>query len=256
MAEAISQYPDSDFSEDESSTFDDLFIQASNHIRKITDRLNNNQLLELYGFYKQGTEGQCNTPKPGWLDGRGRKKWDAWHALHDMPKEEAQQKYVTLVRKLDPDFIPIDKVQRSKGETWVTVSSLLRPQEAEIKLEDLSLIDAAREDYGNRVAELLKQEPNLKNSSDANGLTALHWAADRNAVNALRSAIEGGISVAVVDDGGQTALHYAAACGHMAATKILLEAGADPLVKDAEDCTPLDLATDEDVRDLLRSHIS
>jgi diazepam-binding inhibitor (GABA receptor modulator, acyl-CoA-binding protein) len=36
-------------------------------------------LLILYSLYKQGTVGDCNTEKPGFLDFKGKAKWEAWN---------------------------------------------------------------------------------------------------------------------------------------------------------------------------------
>ncbi|KAA5771183.1 ankyrin repeat domain-containing protein, partial [Pseudomonas aeruginosa] len=104
------------------------------------------------------------------------------------------------------------------------------------------MLDAAREDCGERVKELLIKKPELKYEKDEDGLTALHWAADRNAINALSAALSGGRPIDAVDECGQTALHYAVSCGHVESTKILTKAGAT-LLEDEEGNTPLDLAT-------------
>lgn len=248
MAEALN-YPDSDFSDDDQSPLDISFNTAADHVRKLTSKLGNNQLLELYGLYKQGTEGVCNTPKPGWLDGRGRRKWEAWRALGDMPSTEAKEKYIALVQKFDPECS--DLIDTKTKEAWVTVSSLRYSPEPELKENELSLLEAARENCAERVTELLSQNPELKHERSEDGMTALHWAADRDATKALEAALNGGCFIDAVDDGGQTALHYAAFCGHLNSTILLVEAGAT-LVKDSEDCTPLDLATDDEVRKVLQ----
>ena len=36
--------------------------------------------LELYGLYKQGTEGDVSTSRPGMFDLKGKAKWDAWNS--------------------------------------------------------------------------------------------------------------------------------------------------------------------------------
>ncbi|KAL0820744.1 hypothetical protein ABMA28_006565 [Loxostege sticticalis] len=251
MAEALPEYPDSDFSDDDQSPLDIAFSEAADHLRKITNRLDSNQLLELYGLFKQGTEGKCNTPKPGWLDGRGRRKWEAWRSLGDMPTEEAKRKYVELLQKFDPDWSEAGASQQpGSKEAWVAVSSLRYSPEPELIQNEMTLLEAAREDCGERIAELLSQNPELRHERDDDGLTALHWAADRDATNALRAAIKGGCVLDAVDDSGQTALHYAASCGHVKATQILVDAGAS-LLKDEDDCTPIDVAADNDIRKVL-----
>lgn len=251
MAEALPEYPDSDFSDEELSPLDFSFNKASDHVRKITSKLNNAQLLELYGFFKQSTEGKCNTPKPSWLDGRGRKKWDAWNNLQDMPSDEAKEKYVEMVQKYDPEWcnVPLQSKDSAK-EAWAAVSSLRYSPEPDLVHNELSILEAAREDLGDRVAELLAQFSELKMERDQDGLTALHWAADRDAVNALEAALKGGCGINAVDNSGQTALHYAASCGHVNSTKLLIKHGA-ALVKDEEDCTPLDLASDDEIKKIL-----
>ncbi len=66
----------------------------------VADKLSNEQKLEVYSLFKQGTIGDCNTDKPGMLDFKGKAKWDAWNAKKGTPKEEAQQSYIDLVSSL------------------------------------------------------------------------------------------------------------------------------------------------------------
>lgn len=245
---ALPEYPDSDFSDDDQSPLEVSFNKASDHVRNITSKLNNNQLLELYGLYKQSTEGKCNTAKPGWLDGKGRRKWEAWRSLADMPTKEAKHKYIDLVQKYDPDCELIE--QAGPKQQWVAVSSLQKSPETDLVHDELSLLDAARENLGLLVSEIISKNPSLKDERDEDGLTALHWAADRNATSALEAALQSGCDINAVDNSGQTALHYAVSCGHINSTQILINAGAK-LLKDEDNCTPLDLATEEEIRNIL-----
>ncbi|XP_047030664.1 acyl-CoA-binding domain-containing protein 6 [Helicoverpa zea] len=251
MAEALPDFPDSDFSDEELSPLEISFNKAADHVRKLTGSLDNNQLLELYGLYKQGTEGKCNVPKPGWLDGRGRRKWEAWRSLGDLPSDEAKQKYIALVQKYAPELTDLS-TEKELGvkETWIAVSSMRKSPEPELIHNELSILDAARENCAERVTQLLAEHPELRHEKDDDGLTALHWATDRNATKALQAALDGGCPVDAADECGQTALHYAASCGHVESTRILLKAGAS-LLKDEDDCTPLDLAADDEIRKIL-----
>ncbi|MCL4116177.1 UNVERIFIED_CONTAM: hypothetical protein GTU68_013255 [Idotea baltica] len=54
------------------------------------------ELLQIYGLYKQATCGDNNTDKPGMLDFKGKKKYESWSDNKGMSKEEAQTKYVNL----------------------------------------------------------------------------------------------------------------------------------------------------------------
>lgn len=66
----------------------------------ITQRPDNAALLQLYGLYKQATEGDVATEKPGFSDLVGRAKWDAWNKLQGLSHEEAMQQYIDLVTSL------------------------------------------------------------------------------------------------------------------------------------------------------------
>jgi len=57
-------------------------------------------LLRFYAFYKQGTIGRNNQPKPSFWDVVNRVKWQAWADLGDMSKEQAMQEYVDELKKV------------------------------------------------------------------------------------------------------------------------------------------------------------
>ncbi|RME27484.1 MAG: acyl-CoA-binding protein [Deltaproteobacteria bacterium] len=57
-------------------------------------------LLELYGLYKQATEGDVSGKRPGMFDLRGRAKYDAWAARKGMSREQAMDEYVRVVERL------------------------------------------------------------------------------------------------------------------------------------------------------------
>lgn len=250
MAEALPEYPDSDFSDDDQTPLDISFNKAAEYVKKLTNKLDNNQLLQLYSLFKQGTVGKCNTPKPSWLDGKNRRKWEAWKSLDDLPSIDAKEQYVALVQKYAPELTVALGNEAGIKESWVAVSSLCKTDEPDLVYNELSILDAARENCSDRVAELLAKRPELRHEKDEDGLTALHWAADRNATAALQAALDGGCPVDAVDESGQTALHYAASCGHIESAQILLRAGAS-LLKDEDDSSPLDVAADEEMKMVL-----
>jgi Acyl-CoA-binding protein len=78
---------------------DKEFQQALKDVRKLSD-LGNEELLQLYGLYKQATEGDVSGPKPGLLDLKGKAKYQAWSKNQGMTQEKAQKAYVALVKKL------------------------------------------------------------------------------------------------------------------------------------------------------------
>jgi acyl-CoA-binding protein len=76
------------------------FEQAAKDIKELAERPDNDTLLKLYALYKQGAEGDVNGPKPGFFDFVGTAKYEAWAKLKGTPSDEAQKKYVDLVKKL------------------------------------------------------------------------------------------------------------------------------------------------------------
>ena len=74
--------------------------QASKDIQTLSERPDNATLLRLYGLYKQGSEGDVKGDKPGFFDFVGTAKDEAWAKLKGTAPEDAQKKYVDLVKKL------------------------------------------------------------------------------------------------------------------------------------------------------------
>ncbi|CAM8996923.1 unnamed protein product [Rhodiola kirilowii] len=60
----------------------------------------NEDLLILYGLYKQASVGPVNTSRPGMFNMRDRAKWDAWKAVEGKSKEEAMSDYIIKVKQL------------------------------------------------------------------------------------------------------------------------------------------------------------
>ncbi|KAH7884376.1 Acbp from Moniliophthora Perniciosa [Phlebopus sp. FC_14] len=53
--------------------------------------------LQYYRYFKQGTIGDVNIPRPGLFDFAGKAKWDAWNDVKGSSKEAAQEEYVKLL---------------------------------------------------------------------------------------------------------------------------------------------------------------
>ena len=52
--------------------------------------MSEDELTQVYSLYKQGSVGDVNIDRPGMLDFKGKKKWDAWDKQKGKSKEEAQ----------------------------------------------------------------------------------------------------------------------------------------------------------------------
>ena len=70
---------------------------ASRTLKKPPD---NDQLLALYAFYKQASNGDVTGDRPGALDMVGRAKYDAWAKKKGLARDAAMQGYADLVDEL------------------------------------------------------------------------------------------------------------------------------------------------------------
>lgn len=78
-----------------------LFDQAAAESKTLSERPSNETLLQLYGLYKQATEGDVNVDPPSNpFDFVSRAKYDAWAGLKGQTQETAMKEYVGLVNKL------------------------------------------------------------------------------------------------------------------------------------------------------------
>jgi acyl-CoA-binding protein len=76
------------------------FDSAVARSKEFSKRPSNEELLSLYGLYKQATEGDVNGDRPGGFDFKAIAKYDAWEELKGKKKEDAQKEYISLVAKL------------------------------------------------------------------------------------------------------------------------------------------------------------
>lgn len=76
------------------------FEAAAARSKELTKRPSNEELLQLYALYKQGSEGDVNEERPGGFDFKAIAKHDAWAELKGKSKEHAMQEYIAFMDKL------------------------------------------------------------------------------------------------------------------------------------------------------------
>ncbi|OGX85886.1 acyl-CoA-binding protein [Hymenobacter glacialis] len=76
------------------------FDAASQRAQQLPTKPSNMVLLQLYGLYKQATEGDVTGDRPGGFDFKAIAKYDAWTGLRGTSKDAARQQYVDLVTQL------------------------------------------------------------------------------------------------------------------------------------------------------------
>ncbi|CAA0838831.1 Acyl-CoA-binding domain-containing protein 6 [Striga hermonthica] len=76
------------------------FEEYAEKVRTLPSSPSNENLLILYGLYKQATVGNVNTSRPGMFNMKEKAKWDAWKAVEGKSQEEAMNDYITKVKQL------------------------------------------------------------------------------------------------------------------------------------------------------------
>ena len=79
------------------------FEQAVERSKELTERPSNEDLLQLYGLYKQATSGNVSGERPGGFDFKGAAKYDAWASLKGTSAELAMEQYINLANRLHGD---------------------------------------------------------------------------------------------------------------------------------------------------------
>ena len=78
----------------------DDFAAAQARVKQLPRAPGADELLELYGLYKQATAGDAQGSRPGALEFIARAKWDAWAARRALDRDGAMKAYVALVAQL------------------------------------------------------------------------------------------------------------------------------------------------------------
>jgi len=216
-----------------------MFELAANHVSSFSSTLSEDTLLILYSFYKQATVGECNIEKPGFLDFKGKKKWEAWKSLGNMTKEVAMENYIQAVAQIDPNW------SENQSSTFGIGVSCLVDNSERVADENKTVFDWVKE--SNIDMTSVNVTPENVNLPDENGMVLIHWACDRGNVKILELLINKGADVNITDSDGQTPLHYASSCCHSDIVKLLLDEKANPTLKDNDGLTAKDVATENEI---------
>jgi len=63
-------------------------------------KLSDENMLKLYGLYKQATVGNNNTEKPSFYQIEAKAKWNAWEGNKGKSQEQAKVEYIAVVEGL------------------------------------------------------------------------------------------------------------------------------------------------------------
>jgi len=80
-------------------------------------------MLKLYGLFKQATQGPCTAPRPSFLNQKGRSKWSAWHSLGGMSSKDAKLGYIECLSSMKPEWN--EKILKKETRAGPVFSSLV-----------------------------------------------------------------------------------------------------------------------------------
>lgn len=233
------------------------FNLAANYIQSHHQQFSKENLLKFYGFYKQVTTGSLDekkNPRPSFFRVSERSKWDAWNALKNISEEEARESYVNLLNELKPEWREEVEPSTKNKQSFGVAVSCLRPNEEILDEVDKTIEDYLKEGNVEKFQELLSSIESKEelNSLDENGMGLIHWAADRGNLEILKLILsQKDIDINLVDCEHQTALHYASSCGHKLCILELLKHKAEKDIKDTDGNSPIDVAFDSEIKELL-----
>ncbi|XP_026039841.1 peroxisomal carnitine O-octanoyltransferase-like isoform X3 [Astatotilapia calliptera] len=104
------------------------FDKAAEDVKKVKAKPTDEELLFLYGLYKQAVVGDINTERPGMLDLKGKAKWDAWESRKVRPfasekdfkatKETVRKFQAGVGQELHKKLLQRAKTKKNWLEEW------------------------------------------------------------------------------------------------------------------------------------------
>ncbi|PHJ20148.1 ankyrin repeat-containing protein [Cystoisospora suis] len=226
-------------------TYEDAVLWVTARASSLTS----SEQLQLYGLYKQATEGDCTGSKPCGLDFVKSAKWESWSACAGMATDQARNAYLGLARQLSGErttrpgrsgsscgsgSMPIGRPQSS-------LRNVEEPDESALSDVDLFLRHAAN-GHISGVSRFLSANPSMINAKNEEDMTALHLASDRGHADIVELLLAKGADPNLQDNCGETALHVAVVAGNVAVASLLLRGRPDLSLKNHDGETVIDLA--------------
>ena len=73
------------------------FELSSSMVKKLKTKPSDDELLQLYGLFKQSMSGDCDIAEPSRIYFKEHAKWKAWYSLKNTTKQNAMINYSDLV---------------------------------------------------------------------------------------------------------------------------------------------------------------
>ena len=203
------------------------FIKTAELVKALI--LDQSTQLQLYGLYKQATQGDITISAPS--DPISMAKYRSWQSHTGKTPAQAEEEYISLVKSFNtgwgigvsrPVFEEIEEAPLSQEETAIRTlcESVVS---GNIDVEALGTAGI--------------------NCQDREGLTPLHHAVDEGMLEMVEKLIEIGADPNIQDTEGMTPLHYAVELDNSEVLQALLKAkGVDLSIQDLNGKSILEIA--------------
>ncbi|OII74558.1 uncharacterized protein cubi_00111 [Cryptosporidium ubiquitum] len=257
------------------------FALAADYCANNVSSFSNEELLELYGCYKQATVGDA-PEKSGSLFSvfsmKDQAKSKSWASRKGMSSEDAANKYIELINKKDPKW----EENIGKNSCISLFSSTSQPlmesnsdEKLEVELKNvldqalldpnfsekncsLSVFDAFCSQVNKNETEFLKKVleryPFLSNSRNSQGFYALHLACDKGYAEIALLLLEYGANLNAKDGFGDSPLHVAVISEQESCIRILIEHGADLTLTNDDGLTPIQVSENAQIKKILEGN--
>ncbi|XP_055954452.1 protein phosphatase 1 regulatory subunit 12A isoform X11 [Patella vulgata] len=148
-----------------------------------------------------------------------------------------------------------EQLKRWEDSETNRVSSSIREERLRVKFQDGCIFLAACSSSDTEeVKKLLDRGADI-NTSNIDGLTALHQACIDDNQDMVEFLVDNGAEVDVCDNEGWTPLHATASCGFTEIARYLIKRGANVAAVNNDGDLPMDICEDEEMENLLQKEM-
>ncbi|KAF8820775.1 acyl-coa-binding protein [Cardiosporidium cionae] len=232
-------------------SFSDEFIEEiiQNEFEKSCTAMRNNanlhiskeQQLQFYGLYKHATLGNCTETCPNPFNWKRLSQWEHWRKFAGTSRRQAMIAYIEESHKICSDIentISTGDIESAPSlfkHDCIIDSPLKYEEMGENEDCDIdAFLEAVVLSDQETVFRMYSVDNSIIQKKDKNGLTALHYAADRGFLEMVIFLLENGAGINEQDENSETPLHLAVIAERVNVAEELIKRGADLSIRNVD----------------------